>query len=139
MVTINAAIIRNDGFVENVVVYDPNGSYVVLDGFTIMEVGSAIVSPGDWHLNGMFVPRLFNLAADPNPAAAGQAITVRATLPPGTPDTEVTFQVEGGQAYVKPVTGGQASHTYAFASPGIYQIMVSSAHHGPRKMEVSVQ
>jgi hypothetical protein len=77
-------------------------------------------------------------AASPNPAGVNDIVTVTASLPPDTPDTEVTFQLVGGQAYIEPVSSGQASHAYAFAQPGVYEIAVSSAHHGTATVEVTI-
>lgn len=82
-------------------------------------------------------PRL-SASASPNPAAVNATVTITATLPADTPDTSVTFQVEGGQAYTEPVTQGQASHAYAFAQSGVYRIAVSSVHHGTAIVEVTI-
>lgn len=83
-------------------------------------------------------PRL-TASVNPNPAAVNATVTVTATLPVGTPDTTVTFQVEGGTIYTEPVTTGQASHAYAFAAAGRCRIICSSAHHGSAVVEVTVQ
>ncbi|MBC7334878.1 MAG: hypothetical protein H5U01_01220 [Clostridia bacterium] len=77
--------------------------------------------------------------ASPNPVAVKEVVVVTATLPLDTPDTEVAFQLVGGQAYVEPVVGGQASHAYVFTQTGVYEITVSSAHHGATVVEVTVQ
>lgn len=76
--------------------------------------------------------------ADPNPATTNVTVVVRATLFPDPLDTEVTFQVEGGTPITEPVYNGQASHAYAFVQPGVYRIVVSSAHHGTAVVEVTV-
>ncbi len=75
----------------------------------------------------------------PSPTAVNAAVMVMATLPANSPDTEVTFKLGGGVAYVEPVANGQASHSYAFAAPGTYRIIVSSTHHGSVIVEVVVQ
>lgn len=77
--------------------------------------------------------------AGPNPATVNATVTVMATLPAASPDTQVTFQVMGGQAFIEPVSNLQASHAFAFASAGTYQVAVSSAHHGTVWLEVVVQ
>jgi hypothetical protein len=79
------------------------------------------------------------VAASPNPAAVNAVVEVTAALPVDTPDTTVTFAVEGGAPATEPVANGQAVHAYAFARPGTYRISVSSAHHGTRIVEVVVQ
>lgn len=78
------------------------------------------------------------ISAFPNPAAVNEIVIVTAILPDGAPDTEVTFQLEGGTAYVEPIINGQASHAYAFAQPGTYKIIVSSTHCGSATVEVTV-
>ncbi len=78
-------------------------------------------------------------SATPNPVAINATVTVSATLPAGTPDISLTFQVEGGAAYTEPVSAGQASHAYAFVTPGTYRVVVSSLHHGTQVVEVVVQ
>lgn len=75
----------------------------------------------------------------PNPVAVNTATTVTANLPPGSPDAQVTFQVQGGAAYTEPVANLKASHAFAFASAGTYQVAVSSAHHGTAWVGVIVQ
>lgn len=84
-------------------------------------------------------PRPLTVVATPNPVAPNALVTVAATLPTGSSDTTVTFQVQGGMAYPEPVTGGQASHAYAFASAGSYRITASSTHHGSSAVEVIVR
>lgn len=79
------------------------------------------------------------ISATPNPVAANSVVTVTATLPPDSPDTEARFQVYGGDFYSSPVVSGQADHTYVFSAPGTYRIAVLSAHHGTAAVEVTVQ
>lgn len=76
--------------------------------------------------------------AQPNPGAVGELIVVTALLPPGSLDTEVVFQLVGGQAYVEAVADGQAGHAYVFTQPGVYEIAVSSAHHDTTTVTVEV-
>lgn len=77
--------------------------------------------------------------ANPNPAGVNQSVNVTALLPADTPDPTVTFQVQGGAAYLEPIAAGQAAHTFAFATPGRYSLLVSSDHHGTTWLEVTVQ
>lgn len=77
-------------------------------------------------------------SASPNPAAVNAVVEVTATLPTDTPDTEVTFSVEGGAPVTEPVAQGTATHAYAFARPGTYRITVSSQHHGTATIEIEV-
>jgi hypothetical protein len=76
--------------------------------------------------------------AAPSPASADEIVEVTGILPHDTQDTQVTFQVEDGQAISEDVVDGQASHAYVFVSPGTYQITVSSANHGRAVAEVVV-
>lgn len=76
--------------------------------------------------------------AVPSPASVNEIVEVTGILPHDTQDTQVTFQVEDGQAISEDVVDGQASHAYVFVSPGTYQITVSSANHGRAVAEVVV-
>lgn len=78
-------------------------------------------------------------SASPNPATVSETVVVTAALPAGSPDTEVTFQLEGGTTYTEPVADSKASHTYAFAMPGTYRINVSGTYCGTAIVEVVVQ
>lgn len=82
---------------------------------------------------------LLTVAASPNPAVANQTLTVTATLPAGSPDSQVAFRVVGGASYVETCIDGQATHAFAFAAAGTYRIAVSSTHHGVIEVEVMVQ
>lgn len=79
------------------------------------------------------------VAPERTTVAVNQVVVITATLSPSITAAPAVFQVEGGAAYEEPVTGGQASHSYAFASPGIYKITVSSVHHGQTAVEVVAQ
>lgn len=140
MGSLKAALVRiADGYVENVITVDAAaGDYQPPQGSNLVSAEEAWVEPGDWRINNVFVPHRIQLDASPNPATPNATITVTALLPAGSPDTPVTFRVEGGQAYAEPVAGGQASHAYAFAAAGRYRIAVSSAHHD-NTVEVKVQ
>lgn len=74
----------------------------------------------------------------PNPAAVNAVVELTATLPPDTPDTQVTFALEGWTPVTESVVQGQATHAYAFTAPGTYRVTVSSAHHGSATVEVVV-
>lgn len=89
------------------------------------------------YVNGAFVERV-RVTASPSTAAVDTTVTVTATLPADTQDTQATFQVEGGSAISEDVVDGQASHAYVFVSPGTYQINVSSVNHGRAVVEVVV-
>ena len=94
---------------------------------------------GQGNATGINIYPYLTASATPNPATVNTTVTVTAVLLAGTPDTTVTFQVEGGTAYSEPVTAGQASHAYAFSAAGRYRSAVSSAHHGTAAVEVVVQ
>lgn len=106
----------------------------------IMAAGSyALTFDGQGNPTGVQTWAKLTATATPNTAAVNDTVTVTATLPGGSPDTEVTFQLEGGAAYQEPVTAGQASHAYAFSLAGAYRITVSSAHHGAQTVEVTIE
>jgi len=71
-------------------------------------------------------------------AVVDQVVTVTATLPTNTQDTEVVFRVDDGPDIVESVTNGQAEHSFAFSLPGVYTITVSSQNHGTAAVEVTV-
>jgi len=75
----------------------------------------------------------------PKPAGVGATVTFTASLPTDTPDTQVSFRVDGGQTYIEPIVNGQASHAYAFATAGTYHVEVSSPSHAPTMIEVVAQ
>lgn len=141
MGALKSALVRIiDGYVENVVMADAAaGNYPPPQGYNLVSAEGVWVEPGDWHINNVFVPHRIQLDASPNPATPNATMMVRAILPAGSPDTTVTFQVEGGAIYSEPVATGQANHAFAFASAGIYRVLVSSAHHGTAAVEVMVQ
>lgn len=140
MGVVRKALVRQaDGYVDNVILVEAAGNYQPPDGHQLIDADTAHVGPGGWHINGVFVSSRMSVSASPNPSALDATVTVRATLPAGSPDTSVTFQLEGGQAYQEPVTAGQASHNYAFALAGVYRVSVSSAHHGQQTVEETVQ
>lgn len=140
MGALKSALVRiADGYVENVVMVDTAaGNYQMPQGYNLVSAEGVWVELGDWRINNAFVPHRIQLDISPNPATSNAMVTVTAILPAGTPDTSVTFQVEGGQAYTEPVVTGKASHAYAFATAGRYRITVSSAHHD-NTVEVKVQ
>lgn len=76
--------------------------------------------------------------ADMTRAAIDQVVTVTATLPANTTDTEVIFKVDDGPEIVEPVTNSQAEHSFAFSQPGVYTITVRSQNHGSASVEVTV-
>lgn len=124
-----AAIVRaGDSRVINVIEYEPEGNYQP-PADHVLAVADIPVSPGDWYFDEVFVPRELAVGATPQPAVTDQTVTVTVSLPPSSPDSEVTFRVTGGQTYAEPVTDGQASHDYAFARPGTYIVQVASDHH----------
>lgn len=95
-------------------------------------------------LGGVALPHLYeepsvSAAASPNPAVVSATVTVTATLSPAASSASVTFQVEGGQAYIEPVTNGQASHAFAFATAGTYRILVFAVECSTTTVEVVVQ
>mgnify|MGYP000882386690 CR=1 FL=1 len=75
----------------------------------------------------------------PREVRVDEIVEAKAVLPGDTQDTQVTFQVEDGQAIAEDVQDGQASHAYVFVSLGTYRIQVSSANHGRAVAEVVVQ
>jgi len=81
-------------------------------------------------------------AAGPASATVGETITVTATLPAGSPDTEVSFQVRFGSETSDPVsvpvTSGAAEQELTFDVEGAYQIIASSVHHGSAFLGVNV-
>lgn len=80
----------------------------------------------------------------PTMADADVTITATASLPAGTPDNEVKFSVALGNEFetsepvIVAVVGGEASHQFAFDTPGVYRIRVLSEHHGLAFAEVTV-
>lgn len=106
---------------------------------SILEAGSVSVAV-DAQGNATLViyPHL-SAAALPNPASVNATVTVAAILPAGSLDTQVGFQVQGGTPYVEPVNNMQASHSFAFATAGTYQVAISSDHNGVVYVGVTVQ
>lgn len=89
-------------------------------------------------VNGQLVIYDRLMVDQPAPALVGDTIELVAHLPADSPDTEVTFALDG-EAVVEPVVNGQASHLYQFTSRGTYPVTVSSAHHGTMTLEVIVR
>lgn len=79
------------------------------------------------------------VTVSPNPVAIDEVVMVTAFLPPYSSDTEITFQVEGGQQWREQVVNCKGTHAFVFTQPGIYQITVSSLSHGKEVVEVVVQ
>lgn len=111
------------------------------------ELVQAILNAGSYELTfdaagnptGVKIYPRLTAAATPNPAAVNAVVEVTATLPAGSPDTKVTFALEGGTTVKEPVVQGKTVHAYAFTAVGTYRIAVSSAHHGIATVEVVVQ
>lgn len=143
MVEQRAAIINGEA-VENVIVYDPTlppeRQYQSPPGMTLVQLpADAAVSPGDWYINGQFVPAHFaSVEALPQTADPGQTVTVTATIPEGSDDTEVLFTIPDVFEQAEPVSNGQASHLLQFDQPGTYYVEVSSQRHGRQTVEVVV-
>jgi hypothetical protein len=80
--------------------------------------------------------------AVPASAATDETITATATLPAGSPDSSVTFQVtfngEAADPVALGVVDGAASQQFSFDTPGTYRITASSEHHGAAVGEVVV-
>lgn len=128
-------ISRPDGEREAVFILSGDGQTVYLD--VPDDLTPEQIAELEQVINNHY-PNL-TASASPNPAAVNETVIVTATLPDGAPDTEVTFQLEGGTAYTEPVTDGNASHAYAFTMSGTYRINVSSAKCGNATVEVVVQ
>lgn len=71
-------------------------------------------------------------------ASVDQVVTVTATLPIDTQDTEVIFKVEDGPDIIEPVSNDTAEHPFAFSAPGNYTITVTTPNHGCATVEVTV-
>lgn len=82
----------------------------------------------------------------PEIAEVDATVSVSATLPVGSPDTDVSFVVsytdENGEQTMEPIVvtavDSVASHDFAFAVAGTYQISASSTHHGSDSGEVAI-
>lgn len=132
------ALVRDDGYVANVIMHDPLGSYEPPVGLSMLEATDEVV-PGYWYVSGTFVPGDLCISVSPRRTTIGEVVTVTVTLPPKSNDAEVVFQLTGGQPGKEPVVGGLASHAYVFAQPGIYRVAVSSAQHAPKTVRVIVE
>jgi len=81
-------------------------------------------------------------ASGPATATTGETITVTATLPVDSPDTEISFQVRFGnetsEPVTVPVTDGTAEQQFSFDVEGAYTIIISSVHHGSASVGVTV-
>lgn len=78
----------------------------------------------------------------PSEVLVDDEFTAIATLPDGTPDTEVIFVVEfDGESYETdpvPVIEGLAEKTFLFDTEGQYMIAAYSLHHGRDSASVTV-
>lgn len=131
------ALVREDGYVENVIMYDSDSDYTPPDGLQMVEAPDG-VAPGYWYVSGSFVSGELQVSVNPNPVTVGEMVNIVGMLPPNSPDTELTFQVQDGQTYAEPVIDRKASHIYAFVDPGVYRVKVSAPSHSPRTVRVIV-
>lgn len=129
---------------------DPAGRLVATSiGAEAIAVGDAPLTPIE-SMDALPLLRTFIEAGNPHVyaqldvmcptvAAPGEAVVITAVLPAGSPDAEVTFQVEGLTPVQEPVEAGTSSHAFAFQVVGTYRISTSSYHHGMAIVEVVVQ
>lgn len=107
-----------------------------------LNQGRAFYINGSWYI---YPP--ISVTVPTTNVNVNQVVTATATLPPGSPDTEVQFcvawQDSNGEWHrtdpiTVPVVNDQASKDFQFAEAGVYCIEAMSEHHGGSFVEVTV-
>lgn len=117
--------------------YDPG--YIQVSQEIYENAERAFYVSGEWVI---YDPLILDIDIS-EPITAGNTFYVTATLPEGSPDTEVTFSaLLNGQHKAEPVTvqvsAGRAVCPIKFDVAGYYIIIASSEHHGSAAVGVSV-
>lgn len=100
-----------------------------------LEVGAKITIDADLNV---IADTPVDAYVNPKNPCSGEIVNVNALLPADSKDAEITFLLEGGQAYTEPQTNGHAEHDFKFLNPGVYYVAASSVSHGVKRVEVVV-